>query len=486
MGKKLIILLMVIIFVPCSYAHSQISPACNMHCTPCKPDDLVCLGRYATHCGIDVECLKRFGLTVTECLSKQTTCQAKLEMYKAYMLQLGMGVTQRSLPSLYVQILAPHFPQANVSGWRFGFADRQQANNATTDCTISYYNNREMVDKMRQGELSTNSWITWMLHEMSHYQQCMQKGGRDFYARMWFDHLSEALFRNYLQAFDFKALHDRMALEADAERNAQGILKTLTNCCIDVRNKLVMPIKVESINANKTSIHTGDTVRLTAQVNGGSEPMNFWWQMQQPGSSSFMSIPSSEGNTNEKTFDWTPQKVGSYKIKFDARHSVKLNDEKIVTFDVKKKLMVAKQIQANEVLHYPMQRPLGDLIAHNLSVTTSKTQLKSLLQQNNEQQIGIFEVSNTFGQAITTQVSYFIGESNQCGSPNYTFMNVQEQLPASGTKKISVKFPRNMQASVLALLEKPKLTVYICAMVDSNAQFKETHENNNCKCTSLK
>jgi hypothetical protein len=486
MEKKLIILLMVIIFVPWSSAHSQVSPACNMHCTPCKPDDLVCLGRYATHCGIDVECLKRFGLTVTECLSKQTTCQAKLEMYKAYMLQLGMGVTQRSLPSLYVQILAPHFPQANISGWRFGFADRQPPNNATTDCTISYYNSNEMVNKMRQGELSTNSWITWMLHEMSHYQQCMQKGGRDYYARMWFDHLSEAVFRNYLQAFDFKALHDRMELEVNAERNAQSILNTLTNCCIDVRNKLVMPIKVESINASKTSIHTGDTVRLTAQVNGGSEPMNFWWQLQQPGSSGFMSIPSSEGNTNEKTFDWTPQKVGSYKIKLVARHSVNLKDEKIVTFDVKQKIMVAKQIQASEVPHYPMQRPSGDLIARNLSVTTSKSQLKSLLKQNNEQQIGIFEVSNTFGHAITTQVSFYIGENNQCGKPNYTFMNVQEQLPASGTTKIFVKFPRNMQASVLALWEKIKGIVYICAMLDSDAKFQETNENNNCKCISLK
>ena len=65
------------------------------------------------------------------CQARISACDGKLASYRAYMTQLGAGVTTYQLPAIYRELLQP-FYSANLANWRFGFSDRQPPNNATT------------------------------------------------------------------------------------------------------------------------------------------------------------------------------------------------------------------------------------------------------------------------------------------------------------------------------------------------------------------
>src|SRR5215204_2831457 len=103
------------------------------------------------------------------CHARIAECESKLTAYNGYMGQLGAGATRYQLPTKYREILQP-FYSSNLGNWRFAFGDRQPPNNATTDCTVTYFNRANFVLLLRKGELD-GGW-DWLFHEIEHFNQC--------------------------------------------------------------------------------------------------------------------------------------------------------------------------------------------------------------------------------------------------------------------------------------------------------------------------
>ena len=76
-------------------------------------------------------------------------CQAKLKAYQGYMANLSRNVALSSLPALYVDLLKPHYPNVDLRTVQFGFSNRQQPKNATTDCSRIYFNGEDYVQESR-------------------------------------------------------------------------------------------------------------------------------------------------------------------------------------------------------------------------------------------------------------------------------------------------------------------------------------------------
>ena len=152
------------------------------------------------------------------CAARVSTCQSKLVLYQSYMAQLGLNVPRFPLPAFYVEILQPHYPGANLSTWRFGASDRQPPNNTTTDCTVTYFNPGfpNYTARLTTGALNTEQELNLLMHELAHVEQCMQAGGRDRYARMWFEQAELA----FLQSADLTAIHDLQPMENQADARA--------------------------------------------------------------------------------------------------------------------------------------------------------------------------------------------------------------------------------------------------------------------------
>jgi hypothetical protein len=216
------------------------------------------------------------------CTAAVTTCQTKLGMYVSYMGQLGLGGTQHRLSSLYLDVLRPHFPGVNIDAWRFVFADRQPAGNATTDCSVTYFNNSAYVDRLRSEALSTDSDIGWLAHELWHYVQCGRIGGRDFYATMWFADLNTA----FIQNADLATLHGNMPMEQDAFTNSAAILRALRTSR-DRNGRLVRPItaRISSLGSpvgDQINATVGTQIPFRAAITGGSTPYNISWSLKRP------------------------------------------------------------------------------------------------------------------------------------------------------------------------------------------------------------
>ena len=123
------------------------------------------------------------------------------------------------LTSLYPQL-------SNLDKYRFGYSNRQQKGNATTDCSKTYYNDRPFVNRLRQGRLSGKGDFTWLLHELQHYNQCKRIGGRDRYALMWFRDLETSV----IKSGNLKNIHDRMPMEKEAISVADDLCKRINGC----------------------------------------------------------------------------------------------------------------------------------------------------------------------------------------------------------------------------------------------------------------
>jgi hypothetical protein len=159
-------------------------------------------------------------------------CQAKLAAYQGYMANLGRDVTLYSLPALYVDLLRPLYPNVDLRTVKFGFSNRQQANNATTDCSRIYFNGQDYVRKLATGALTRdeNPSPLWLYHELRHTEQCVEWGGRDFFAARWFKDFQIGLIQTRLQrdppAF-MTEVHDRQPMEADANARMRQVEKAL-------------------------------------------------------------------------------------------------------------------------------------------------------------------------------------------------------------------------------------------------------------------
>jgi hypothetical protein len=159
-------------------------------------------------------------------------CQGKLAAYKTYMANLSRDVPLHSLPAIYVDLLKPLYPNVDLSTVRFGYSNRQQTHNATTDCNRIYFNSDDYVKKLAAGAVpNTNDQNPlWLYHELRHTEQCAEWGGRDFYAAQWFKDFGLAVVQTQLQANPqafMKDVHDKQAMEVDANARMRVVEKAL-------------------------------------------------------------------------------------------------------------------------------------------------------------------------------------------------------------------------------------------------------------------
>jgi hypothetical protein len=248
------------------------------------------------------------------CLARQQACTMKIDLYKSYMLQLGLGTTQFGLPQLYLDVLQPMF-SGDLRAWRFAFGDRQPANNATTDCAVTYFNRQSMIDDLRNARLSQDTEIGWLLHELRHFAQCSQLGGRDAYAKMWFGNLEVAFLQT--NSTDMSVLHDKMIMEGDAGRVAASLLDRLSTMR-DRNGRIVRPVTVAllangSAAGTRVTGFTGTAVRLTARTTGGSVPLDFTWMYRRPGETTWRSGAGLLRSPD--VLELTPDRAGNYDIR---------------------------------------------------------------------------------------------------------------------------------------------------------------------------
>ena len=187
----------------------------------CAPDDLVCNATLAL-------------------------CDAKARAFDTYMKQLDTGRPKYPLPATVREILQPHYPGVDLAQVRFAFSDQQPPDNATTDCNQIYFSSESFVAALRDGTPSPKPKWKWLLHELVHPEQCAAAGGREGYAKRWWDELEAAvresgetvnLFQSteqlvkQLQALWLR-VHDAMPMEREAETKAKSVLAELERCCL--------------------------------------------------------------------------------------------------------------------------------------------------------------------------------------------------------------------------------------------------------------
>jgi hypothetical protein len=102
------------------------------------------------------------------------------------------------------------------------------------DCRIIYCRNRNMVRRARGIGMAAGvppRISDLLLHEIEHTAQCARWGGRNRYALKWFRHLPIGILRAMKRGDGgfLDRQHDRMPLEAKAERKAQRLCPTLCN-----------------------------------------------------------------------------------------------------------------------------------------------------------------------------------------------------------------------------------------------------------------
>jgi hypothetical protein len=248
-----------------------------------------------------------------QCHARIAACESKLTAYNGYMLQLGAGTPTYQLPAMYRELLQP-FYSADLSGWRFAFSDHQPPDNATTDCTVTYFNRANFVLLLREGKLD-GMW-GWLFHELRHFTQCQQMAGtRDAYAKMWFGHLELA----FLQNNDLATIHNRMIMEGDANAVSDRVMAS-TVVLRDAKNRLVRPIAVTlagssgQVLGDRITVRVGSTQRFTAKVTGGSDPLERIWRWRIPETLQLVAAPANVVDAGNG-FQFTPTTTGTYYVR---------------------------------------------------------------------------------------------------------------------------------------------------------------------------
>src|SRR5688572_28461805 len=207
----------------------------------------------------------------TLCAARIATCTGKLSLYQGYMSQLSLGAVKAQLNPLYIQILAPLFPTAGVTAWRFAWANRQPVNNSTTDCTTTYFNpNATYANTLAQGKLTQDWEFRLLYHELTHVEQCKAMGGRDRYAKIWFAQAELA----FLRTANLDQIHDLQPMENDAAAKAATLLET-TRRNRDASGALVPPqadLGIFSLSQSEDYRAGSCTVRISIE-NVGSAPL---------------------------------------------------------------------------------------------------------------------------------------------------------------------------------------------------------------------
>jgi len=247
-----------------------------------------------------------------QCTARIATCQTKLTMYAGYMGQLAAGVALTRLPGVYVDVLQPFYPTANLNTFRFGYSPRQPAA-ATTDCTTTYVFSQPLVNAIAAGTASSDEGLRLLFHELQHLVQCGRVGGRDRYATMWFRQLEV----NFIQNADIVTLHDRMPMEDDANTVEASVLAAVASKR-DRNGRLVRPIgatiKRDGAVVTSTSTVVGRSLRLTAQTSGGSDPIKLEWFRKAPAAATFAPISPSD----PAFYEFAPDRLGTYEVMVKA------------------------------------------------------------------------------------------------------------------------------------------------------------------------
>jgi hypothetical protein len=255
----------------------------------------------------------RFPVEAAACAGEMALCQTRLGLYDTYMTQLAAGVTRRPLPAAYVEVLQPLYPGAPLANYRFGFSPRQPAV-ATTDCSMTYFTTQSYVDKVAAGSLTTPDEFKLLFHEMHHFRQCMQAGGRNQYARMWFDQIP----LNRLQTFDMRIIHDAMPMEGQASSAQETVFTSVAESNRDASGRLVPSMRVVLKRGADTvgstlAATTGTPLNLTAELTGGSQPVRSLWQLRYS-TGALVEI----GARDSRTLSYTFSGIGSYELLFSA------------------------------------------------------------------------------------------------------------------------------------------------------------------------
>ena len=178
------------------------------------------------------------------CRAALALCQAKLRAYAVYMDQIDAAQPKHPLPEIYREILRPHYPHVDFETIRFAYSDQQPPDNATSDCNDIYFNDASYVAALR--DAGPNRKWRWLLHELTHAEQCAQGGGREKYALRWWSELETAVresgetidvfqtteqLARQLQAL-YVRVHGSMPMEQAADARAEALLAELQRCCV--------------------------------------------------------------------------------------------------------------------------------------------------------------------------------------------------------------------------------------------------------------
>jgi hypothetical protein len=343
--------------------------------------------------GVAVACQRtcpdaaRFPVEAAACVAEMGLCQTRLGLYDTYMTQLGAGVNRRSLPEAYAGVLQAFYPGAPLGNYRFGVSPRQPAV-ATTDCSMTYYTTQSYVDKVASGTLTTPNEFKLLFHEIHHYRQCMQAGGRNQFAKMWFDQIP----LNKLQTFDMHIIHDAMPMEGQANSAQETIFTSVAGSNQDASGRLVPSMRVvlkrgaETVGSTLTA-NPGTPLNLTAELTGGSTPIKSLWQLRYS-TGALVEI----GARDSRTLSYTFTGVGSYELLFSAFQE---------GTGLRASQRVAASVQQPLTMTVP-ERSAGDnvtLVKRTLSVTLRNTRAAALA---GTVCIGDSSDSNRLGQSATT------------------------------------------------------------------------------------
>ena len=187
------------------------------------------------------------------CNAAVALCEARIRAFDVYMDQIDTGQPKYALPAVYQDVLRPHYPQVNLAEVRFAFSDQQPPDNATTDCNNIYFNDASYVTALRNAD--PNPRLLWLLHELTHPEQCAAAGGREGYAKRWWNELEAAVRAsgetvNVLQPLEqlvkqigelYARVHSTMPMEQAADAKAEAVLADLRVCCLAADGTLTRP-----------------------------------------------------------------------------------------------------------------------------------------------------------------------------------------------------------------------------------------------------
>jgi hypothetical protein len=155
-----------------------------------------------------------------------------LKTYRAYFAAIDAGAEMRQLPFNVKQKLAPHYAHQLLERVWYGESHNLMIKDtAMTDCSNIYFpSGSGMIDMIENGKLFDEKYkddLKWLLHELTHCEQCEALGGRDAYAATWFGELAATTITQLILNpgnVNEKLLHDAMPMEKEAEQKALKIL----------------------------------------------------------------------------------------------------------------------------------------------------------------------------------------------------------------------------------------------------------------------